>query len=150
MAEKTNDELLAQEYLELMKAINEFDSRALTIKAWSVTFSAAGLTAAYIEEKPIILLIAAFSALVFWVVEALWKVSQRGYYPRVEEIEAHFADRAGSSTIPFRVRASRVEAFRGWRKELRMLEVLFFSHVALPHVAIFALGLILYFWAPNG
>ena len=31
---------LAQEYLFLQKVIEDFDARALTIKAWSVTFSA--------------------------------------------------------------------------------------------------------------
>src|SRR3954471_1551257 len=103
MAQPTNDELLAREYLELMKAVGEFDSRALTIKAWSVTFSAAGLTAAYVYDKPIILLIAALSALVFWVVEALWKISQRAHYPRMIEIEAHFADPAAHATPPFQV-----------------------------------------------
>jgi hypothetical protein len=150
MARPSDEELLAREYLELMKAVGEFDSRALTIKAWSVTFSAAGLTAAYIYHQPIILLIAAASALVFWVVEALWKISQRAHYPRMIEIEANFADPAANPTRPFQVRASRVAAFTGWRRQLRGLEALFFAQVALPHVAVFALALLLYRWAPNG
>jgi len=43
MDEDKTNALLAQEYLQLQKTVEDFDARALTIKAWSVTFSAAGL-----------------------------------------------------------------------------------------------------------
>ena len=82
--------LLAHEYQLLQTSIENFDTRALTIKAWSVTFSAAGLTFAYQQKIPIILLVAAASAAAFWIVDTLWKVHQHAFYERVEQIEAIF------------------------------------------------------------
>jgi hypothetical protein len=38
-----DNSLLVQEYMQLQKTVEDFDARALTIKAWCVTFSAAGL-----------------------------------------------------------------------------------------------------------
>lgn len=147
MTEPSHEELLAREYLQLIETIDGFDSRALTIKAWSVTFSAAGLVAAYVEAQPIILLVAAASALVFWIVEGLWKISQRGHYPRVMEIEAHFSG-SGPATVPFRVHTSRKANFMDWWNDIRAVRVLFFTRVALPHAAVAALGLGLYLGMP--
>lgn len=78
---------LLEEYLQLQKTVEEFDGKALTIKAWSVTLSSAGLVAAYFDNEPTVLLIAGGSALVFWLVEALWKANQNAFYSRIYEIE---------------------------------------------------------------
>lgn len=40
-------EFLRQEYFKLQEAIETFDEKALTIKAWSVTISMAGIGAAF-------------------------------------------------------------------------------------------------------
>ena len=52
MADDKAADYLAQEYLFLQKTVEDFDARALTIKAWSVTFSAAGLGFAYQQHNP--------------------------------------------------------------------------------------------------
>ena len=88
------DERLTEEYLQLQKIVEEFDGKALTIKAWSVTLSAAGLVAAYVENSPEILLIAAGSAIVFWLIEALWKTNQNAFYSRIYQIEEAFRNQA--------------------------------------------------------
>lgn len=76
MADDINT-LLSDEYLHLQRVIEEFDQRALTLKAWSVSFSAAGLGLAYSEREAAILLIAALSALVFWIVEGSGRRASR-------------------------------------------------------------------------
>jgi len=156
-------DFLAQEYLFLEKAVEDFDARALTIKAWSVTFSAAGLGLAYQQNNPVLLLIAAGSALVFWLIEAVWKYHQRAFYPRIIVIEQWFASRAfDRDSAPFQI-------MTGWRSEfdtgtmskeqerlggsgapVGRFAVPFFAGVMLPHVVVFAVGVVLYFWAPPG
>lgn len=158
MPEDKTTDYLAQEYLFLQKTIEEFDGRALTIKAWSVTFSAAGLGLAYQQHNPILLLVAAGSALVFWIIEAVWKFHQRAFYPRIFAIEARFAEQAGDPAVaPFQI-SSR------WETELSAgsagprlqqsgrsstsLAVPFFLGVMLPHILVLAAGLLLYRYAP--
>ena len=140
--------LLAQEYLQMQKAVEDFDGRALTIKAWSVTFGAAGLTVAYAQSKPAILLLASAGALVFWLVEAIWKVNQQAYYPRIVEIEAHF--RGEESTTPLQITRSWSTAYHGRGRYWYALHILGWPHVALPHVLIALAGVALYGFAPPG
>ena len=152
-------EYLAQEYLFLQKTVEEFDGRALTIKAWSVTFSSAGLGLAYQQHNPKLLLIAAGSALVFWIVESVWKYHQRAFYPRLFEIEQWFAARRGKDAVaPFQITTRwRSEFFGGkadwvhsednwWKAHM----VPFFLGVMMPHLVVFAAGVALYFLAPPG
>jgi hypothetical protein len=156
--EKTAD-FLAQEYLFLQKTVEEFDGRALTIKAWSVTFSAAGLGFAYQQKNAILLLVAAGSALVFWIVETVWKYNQRAYYPRIFKIERWFAEQsAAGSAEPFQMTTQWKNEFAGWTAKWiyaeadapwwKSLGVPFFVGVMMPHVVIFATGVLLYFLAP--
>lgn len=142
------DELLRDEYIAIHNTIEEFDSRALTIKAWSVTVSAVGLATAYIENEPSVLLIAVASAFVFWFVEGLWKASQSAYYPRIEAIERYFRSPGESKISPFQIAASRDEALEVMQKERRALGKMPWPHVSFPHLPIIVIGLLLYWAAP--
>lgn len=158
-ADKPDDktaEYLMQEYLFLQKTVEEFDGRALTIKAWSVTFSAAGLGFAYQQHNPVLLLIAGGSALVFWMVEVVWKYNQRAYYPRIFKIEKWFAKQSrGRGAKPFQMTTQWKNEFAGWTANWiyadardpwwKALGVPFFAGVALPHVVIFLAGIALFF-----
>ena len=81
---------LQAEYLHLQKVIEDFDGRALTIKAWSVTFSLVTIAGFFATQKPAVLMVACFSALLFWYIEASWKTFQYAYYDRAWEIEEYF------------------------------------------------------------
>src|SRR5437762_6136121 len=83
-------ELLKDEYLQLERGIQEFDGRALTIKAWSVTFSMVALVGAFATHAAPVLLIAAFGSCMFWVIECMWKTFQYAFYERINEIEEYF------------------------------------------------------------
>lgn len=151
---------LAQEYLFLQKTVEDFDSRALTIKAWSVTFSTAGLGLAYQQHNPVLLLVAACSALAFWIVDAVWKYHQRAFYPRIAEIEQWFAGRAkkAKAAAPFQINRRWQSEFarglfdwvhtRGTDSMWKAYAVPFFVGVAMPHAAIAAAGVLLYVLAP--
>jgi hypothetical protein len=142
----TDKELLKEEYLSLQKSVGEFDAKALTIKTWSVTTSGAALAAAYLEHEKWVLLIAAGSSLVFWYIDALWKVNQRVYYPRIREIEAHF--RGEIATTPLQVSAARVKENMRRSKSRRTWAVAREPVAFLPHVAVFVAGLVLFFAFP--
>lgn len=143
------EDILVQEYLQLQKTIEEFDGKALTIKAWSVTLSAAGIVTAYVEEKPAILLIAAASALVFWIVEALWKTNQQAFYERVYEIEGYFAE-SDSPVRPLRIAGAWSESWHCRSGGLFALTVMWWLHVMIPHAVVAAAGVVLFFVAPPG
>ena len=136
------NKLLAEEYLYLQNVVQEFDSKAITIKTWSVTFSLAALGGAYAVNVPLILLLAAISALLFWLLEGYWKLFQYAYYQRTGEIEDHFA---GKKALLAPMQIGRV-----WNKRLktggtkRLLRIMFRAHVALPHIIIILLGLLFF------
>jgi hypothetical protein len=153
--------LLAQEYLFLQKTIEEFDARALTIKAWSVTFSAAGLGLAYQQHNKVLLLVAAGSALAFWIVDAVWKYHQRAFYPRALMIERWFAARSTEpSAAPFQINTYWQSEFgRGLLDRVQTREtdsvwkayaIPLFVGVMMPHAAVFAAGVALYLVFPPG
>jgi len=142
MADQTIRSELQAEYLLLQKTIEDFDGRALTIKAWSTTYSLVAVTGAWISHASAALLVAAVSSLVFWLIEASWKAFQYAYYDRCWKIEEYFR---GERTLdaPFQISKSWSQRWSetGARKTL---EVLFWPHVALPHIVVVPLALILY------
>jgi hypothetical protein len=151
MDEDKTNALLAQEYLQLQKTVEDFDARALTIKAWSVTFSATGLGLAYQQHNAKLLLIAAASAAIFWIIESVWKAHQRAFYPRITLIEEHFS--AGPKiSSPLQIYKAWEQSYKGsngWlRSVAQKLPHLLNLGVLLPHVLIAAAGLALYRFAP--
>lgn len=150
MDAKDRISLLKDEYFQLQKVVEDYDARALVIKAWSVTFSAAGLVTAYLQEERMLLLIASLSALVFWIVEALWKTNQQAYYPRVHEIESFFQNAGAGeppSVEPFAIGRSWRESFHARRRYWRAYTIMRWPHVALPHAVIVGVGPLLFaYW----
>lgn len=144
---KISTDFLLAEYLQLQKTVEDFDAKALTIKAWSVTVSAAGVVAAYVESKPMILVVAGVTAIAFWLVEALWKANQHAYYPRIKQIEAYCA---GSipDIRPLQVGSSWTATYRKNRRELLVLHVATWPHVWLPHLPVALCAFILWSVAP--
>ena len=140
-------DLLLAEYLQLQKSVEEFDARALTIKAWSVTLSAAGIVTAYVQTVPFVLVVSALSALVFWLVEASWKVNQQAFYKRIREIEG--AMRTGNPEIaPLQIASSWSASWHAGRKNRKILWVMSWMHVWLPHVPVAVGGILLYWLLP--
>ena len=71
---------LQAEYLHLQKAVEDMDGRAVTIKAWSISFSLAAVGGAFASKASNVLLLACASAVLFWWLEARWKTFQDAYY----------------------------------------------------------------------
>jgi hypothetical protein len=134
--------LLKDEYLHLQKVIEEFDGRAITIKAWSVTFSLVVLVGAFASHVAAAVLIGSFSAALFWTIEGYWKTFQYAYYDRSGKIERFFAGEI-NQLVPLQIGSSW---FKRWKTggNRRLLRIMFWPHVALPHVLIFFVGLLLF------
>ena len=136
---------LQAEYLHLQKTIEDFDGRALTIKAWSVTFALAAIAGAFASHSRFPLLVAAVSAVIFWLLEIQWKLFQVSYYERSERIEAHFR---GEVTVeyPFQIGASWYAAWRR-KRSAEFPRVASWPHVAQPHALVILMGALLYLLA---
>ena len=133
---------LQAEYLHLQKAVEDMDARAVTIKAWSISFSLAAVAGAFASKAASVLLLACASAVLFWWLEARWKTFQDAYYGRIDAIERHFR---GELALPsaLQIRAAWYASWNGGSRR-RLWQIMSWPHVALPHAAVAALALLLY------
>lgn len=140
----SHEDYLAQEYAHLQRILEDFDTKTLTVKAWSVTFSAAAIGFAYDKGQAAILVVSIASALSFLVVECMIKVNQQAFYDRINRIEAHFA--GAGYTHTFQTAKEWKAAFEANGEHRRVLEVICWPHVFMPHlaIAIVAAGLLLF------
>jgi hypothetical protein len=142
MDEQQRTTFLRDEYLQLQKVIEDFDGRAITIKAWSITFSLVAIVGAFATHAPIALLVGSLSSALFWLIEGFWKSFQDAYYERAYSIERFFSgDNAG--LIPFQIGNSW---YIRWKKGgyRRLFRIMSWPHVALPHFVVLLVGLLLY------
>ncbi len=137
MCAQTDLASLKEEYFHLNETVEDFDEKALTIKAWSVTLSMAGIGAAFTQKAPVLLLLSGVASLLFWATEAMWKSFQQAYYPRIREIESFCAGLLPGIEL-FQINASWS---RAWHEDrgTTVLRILCWPHVFLPHVLV-ALG----------
>lgn len=88
-------DLLKQEYFFLQTTIEDYNKQIWVIKALGITGTGAVL-ALMSQQKTnasAIALIGCAIPLFFWVLESQWKHFQRGFYPRVFEIESILSER---------------------------------------------------------
>ena len=136
-------DFLRQEYFQLQQTVETFDQKALTIKAWSVTFSMAGVATAFANHDAALLLLSAIASLLFWLIEGHWKLFQQAYYPRIKEIEALMAGKPVDNPSSPWIARSWSEAWRSYQ----LVFVLKWPHVFLPH-AIVVVGCVV-LWVLN-
>ena len=134
-------ELLRDEYMKLQDIIESFDERALTIKAWSVSFSFAAIGAAYAADGWPVLMLAGLSALLFWSIEGLWKSFQDAHYGRLYALEDYFAG-TSPPPAPLQIGRSWYARWKGGGMR-RLLRIMTWPHVWLPHGVACLLALVL-------
>ncbi len=130
----TETDYLAQEYLHLQKVVEDFDTKVLTVKAWSVTFSAAAIGLSFYEKQRAVLLAAMISAMAFWIMEALIKANQQAYYHRINELEEHFS--AERTYKPFQIGRAWSAAFANRRGHWYACRIMCWPHVFMPYLPI--------------
>ena len=141
MENPTKIGLLKDEYLLLQKFYEDFDGRIVTVKGWSATIGMAAIGGGFYQSR-YLWLFAAGAAVVFWLVESLWKSFQYMHAPRIAEIESAFRDDEFKEMVPLQIYSSWFDTFQengfGIWENARM------GIVALPHAVIFAAGGILF------
>jgi hypothetical protein len=79
--------LLKDEYFFLQNTIEDYNRQIWVIKALGITGTGAAIALALQEKQSSIALLGCAIPIFFWVLEAQWKHFQRGFYPRVGELE---------------------------------------------------------------
>lgn len=151
LEDNTYYSILKDEYLQVQKAIEDFDTRSLTIKAWSVSFSLVIMGGAFLSKQPLPFMIGGISALLFWYIEARWKTFQDAHYARSNELERYFYKGAAGGEKPYPLQIGHSWQKR-WKEESRgkLFKLAFWEHVALPHAFVFLTGVGLYAAAKLG
>jgi uncharacterized membrane protein len=136
-------DLLKSEYFKLQDYYESFDSKAQTIKGWSATVSIAAITFGFSYKNEYIWLFASMTALVFWVMEAKWKLFQYCYSSRIKEIEKAFKENNFESIIPLQIYTSW---FASWRSgTYKIKRIIFMNIVMMPYAYVIFICLVLFF-----
>lgn len=85
-------EFLKQEYFFLQTTIEDYNKQIWAIKALGITGTGAVIVLALQQNKSILAVVGCAIPIFFWVLESQWKHFQRGFYPRVGEIESILID----------------------------------------------------------
>ncbi len=166
---------LSAEYYALLDVVSAFDQRLIVVKGWSVTLSLATLGIGFQQGQPALFGLAAATALVFWVLDALTKRHQMRYYARMRDIEVAAAhlnrlQLEGDGLPPITTSAPLIDwswGFPGrpdegdWRDQSpsrrtadnvrrNLRRAPWMAHVALPHVLAVFLGVALMVGAAAG
>lgn len=141
MVRQIDMEFLRQEYFHLQETVESFDEKALTIKAWSVTLSMAGIGAAFTAKVSLLLLLSSVASLLFWLVEGSWKTFQQANYYRLRKIEDYMQGKI--SADDFRMPDITGGWSVGW-KNVKLLEIMLWPHVFLPHAIVVVAGITLW------
>ena len=140
----TNDSkaaFLRDEYLLLQKFYEDYDARVITIKGWSATIGMAAIGGGFYQSR-FLWLFAAGAALVFWILEALWKSFQYLYSSRIAVIEDAFRKDSFEAVVPFQIYSSWFKNFHD--DGLRVTRNMFSGIVAFPHAITLVAGLALF------
>jgi hypothetical protein len=142
MEERDKIDLIKQEYFKLQDFYEDFDKRIHVIKGWSITVAFAGIAAGLNYKNEYLGLFAAIAALIFWVIETIWKIFQYHYKPRIEEIEAKMRSNDLNSLIPLQIYSSWFDSFR--KRNFKFSQIASLSIVYIPHLPIFIIGIIFF------
>lgn len=128
---------LKDEYLLLQKAYEDYDSRIITIKGWSATIGMAAIGAGFYQSR-FLWLFAAGAAVVFWILEGLWKSFQYMNGPRIELIEEAFRTEQFDDVAPFQIYSSWWANFK--TNGLQVPRNMFLGLIAFPHAITLVVG----------
>jgi hypothetical protein len=138
--------LLKEEYFYLQKVIEDFDSKTITIKAWSITGSLAAIGAGLTDKgKPGLFIVGSIASLLFWIIEANYKAFQLSYYKRISQIETYFQNPEQHKTIPLQTSTTWGQSWHETYKAQRYA-ILWWPAVMLPHLIIFLGGIVLFLY----
>jgi hypothetical protein len=135
--------LLEKEYFHLQSEIENSDSKSLTIKAWSVSLAGTIAGSSVFTVDKMAILFAALVSLMFWFIDGAWKTFQYANYLRIGQIEEFMrGERKEIENLQI-ANSWSISYHRGGSK--RLLKMMGWPHVFIPHGAMFLLLLVVYF-----
>lgn len=139
------NDLLKEEYFWLQRIIEDFDTKSLEIKKWSVGLVSASALANLTTHSNAGLIAGAVAAIGFWIIDATWKTFQQGFLPRLRHIEEQYAKGVEDQCKPLQVTTSWRENV-GRRVVIRdTIEHMFWGNVCLPHVVVLVIAIVAFF-----
>ena len=136
-------EMLKDEYVMLQQFYEDIDEKGLNIKNWSITVALASIGAGLVYHKNVLLLTCG-AAIMFWILEGYWRGLSYFFAVRIKDIETAFAKGEAAKEIPLQVYSRWEKAYRDSGNQT--LNYMFKFSSVLPHVAIAAISLLLYFF----
>jgi hypothetical protein len=79
--------LLKEEYFFIQKTVEDYNKQIWVIKALGITGTGAVVAFALHHQQCLVIVVGCAIPLFFWILESQWKHFQRGFYPRLAEIE---------------------------------------------------------------
>lgn len=135
-------DLIKYEYFKLQDFYEDFDKRIQIIKGWSITIALAAIAAGLNYKNEYLGLFASLSAVVFWIIETIWKIFQYHYRPRIVEIENAMKTNDLDTIIPLQIYSSWFDSFK--KSEINFIDIAFLTIVFIPHLPIIILGLLFF------
>jgi hypothetical protein len=135
-------EILKQEYFKLQDYYESYDSKAQTIKGWVTTISVAAISAGFAYKSEFIWLLAVLTCVVFWVMEAKWKIFQYCYGERIRQIETAFKEDNYSNIVPLQIYSSWFIEFR--KGKFRISSIMRLNLVMIPYLYVIITCLVLF------
>lgn len=138
------------EYYHLQGIVTSYNKDCLAIKNWSVTVASAAIGYAYVESKPMLLIVAAASATAFLLTEAYWRANQMVFLKIIRKLERDIE--TGNAKPSPHISTSWVSH---WKEENygndlgHVLRAAVTVRAALPHGLIILAALLLYNFFPS-
>jgi len=148
---RENDSLKA-EYLLIQGQYEDFDKRALSLKALATPLLGAGIAVGIKDPSSAVLAATVGVALTLWLLETIWKSFQYSFVPRIEALEAWFRGEGAEDAIqPFQIYTQWGKSWSGTLSRYEsMLRVWWQPFVALPYLIIVLFGLAAIYRALHG
>jgi hypothetical protein len=137
-------DLLKDEYIMLQTMYGDMDNKGLTVKNWAITVALAIIGTSILRDQKLLLLVAAGTCLMFWIIEAYWRGLAHFFAVRIREIEIAFRDGTWEQEPP-------LQLYTSWSKEYNQskdqtIQHLFRWNTVLPHAVIFVCIWVIYFF----
>ena len=134
-----SDDLRA-EYLLLQNLYEDYDKRALSLKAIAGPLLGAGVAAGLKEASAAILVATIAVALSLWLLEALWKSFQYCLVAQIERLEAWFRGDGRAELAPFQIYTAWSQSWPQRRRLGSVASIFVQPFVALPYAVLIVLA----------
>jgi hypothetical protein len=134
--------LALEEYKLVERRSTAMYEGSMKIKNWSVTIGIAGIAAGF-SQSPNVYLLSSLAILIFWMMDAHWRIYSAVYDRRMDQIEDFLSERVSEYDGP-RIERTIDEMLLEERRFGYLPKAMWKNSVRNPHAYIFPIGIILF------